>query len=296
MCALLQVQPLQWPLSLNWRQGKDLPIDELVWASSVVINGVVYFGGNTLSSLDVIQLTPENGDWSKLPRPPVPAFAMTSLNDQLVLAGGWDDARITVWDSGRSEWVHPYPPMSTGRGLSAAVGYQKYLIVACGYPNRSDVEVLDSSSGKFYGAQPVPVGSHYMSSVVIGDWWYLSSYGRWKDEKEHIFWAHLPTLTSSATSAHSTTEHIWHELPTPPVAEPTLLALQGHLLLVGGLGCSQKIHRYDNKAREWRVCGQLPIGMRGPCCAVLPSGDLMVGGGWTGDTKNYSKRMWVANI
>ena len=54
VCILLQVQPLQWPLSLNWRQGKDLPIDELVCASSVVINGVVYCGGNTPSSHDVI--------------------------------------------------------------------------------------------------------------------------------------------------------------------------------------------------------------------------------------------------
>ena len=223
---------------------------------------------------------------------------MTSLNGQLVLAGGvGDDARITVWDSGRSEWVHPYPPMSTGRELPAAVGYQKYFIVACGYHYRSDVEVLDSSSGRWYSAQPVPVGGRRMSSVMIGDCWYLSSYVGWKDGKEHIFWAHLPTLTSSATSAHSTTEHIWHELPTPPVAEPTLLALQGHLLLVGGLGCSQEIHRHDKETREWRVCGQLPVGMLAPCCAVLPSGDLMVAGGVTGDTVELSsKRMWLAHI
>ena len=223
---------------------------------------------------------------------------MTSLNGQLVLAGGvGGDARITVWDSDRSKWVHPYPPMSTGRLLPAAVGYQKYLIVACGYRYRSDVEVLDSSSGRWYSAQPVPVGGYIMSSVVISDFWYLSSYGGWEDDKEHIFWAHLPTLTSSAIiSAHPTTEHIWHELPTPPVAQSTLLALQGHLLLVGGQGYPQEIHRYDKEAREWRVCGELPVGMRGPCCAVLPSGDLMVAGGKTGDTKKASKRMWLVNI
>ena len=169
-------------------------------------------------------------------------------------------------------------------------------IVACGYPNRSDVEVLDSSSGRWYSAQPVPVGGRCMSSVVIGDCWYLFSYERWEDGKKHIFWAHLPTLTSSATSANSTTEHIWHELPTPPVAGPTLLALQGHLLLVGRLGYSQEIHRYDKEAREWRACGQLPVGMDTPCCAILPSGDLMVAGGVTGDTEAPSKRVWLANI
>ena len=294
----VQVQSLQWPLSLNWRKGKDIPTDKLRWASSVVINGMVYCGGNDPYSNTVIQYNPESGDWSKLPRSPVMAFAMTSLNGKLVLAGGWvDDARITVWDSGRSEWVRPYPPMPTGRCGSAAVGYQNnYLIVACGYNSRSEVEVLDSSSGRWYSAQPVPVGGHWMSSVVVGDCWYLSSFGCWKDGKKHIFWAHLPTLTSSATSADTTTEHIWHELPTPPVERPTLLALQGHLLLVGGSGRVQEIHRYDQETRQWRVCGQLPVGMRVPCCAVLPSGDLMVAGGVTGDTKTLSKRMWIAKI
>ena len=258
---------------------------------------MVYCGGNDSSSNTVIQYNPESGDWSELPRSPVVGFAMTSLNGQLVLAGGWGDARMTVWDSGRSEWVHAYPPMPTGRAFSAAVGYQNYLIVACGLLHRSEVEVLDSSSGRWYSAQPVPVGGYLMSSVVIGDRWYLSSIVEgWKDEKEHIFWAHLPTLTSSATSAHTTTEHIWHELPKPPVAGPTLFALQGHLQLVGGMGYVQEIHRYNQETRQWRVCGQLPVGMAAPCCAVLQSGDLMVAGGWTGDTSTFSKRMWIAKI
>ena len=216
---------------------------------------------------------------------------MTSFNDQLVLAG--DDTRITVWDSGHSKWVHPYPPMPTGRAWSAAVGYQNYLIVACGSRCKDVVEVLDSSSGRWYNAQSVPVWGYHMSSVVVGDCWYLSSFGWWKDRKEHIFWVHLPTLISSATSAHTSTASIWHELPTPPVKWPTLLALQGHLLLVGGGENKQQIHRYDPETRQWRECGQLPVGMYAPCCAVLPSGDLMVAGGWTGDNSN---RMWIGNI
>ena len=260
---------------------------------------MVYCGGTDPTSNTVIQYNPESGDWSELPTPPVKGFAITSLHGQLVLAGGFGDdgARITVWDSGRSKWVHPYLPMPTGRGQSAAVGYQNYLIVACGGLQRSEVEVLDSSSGRWYSAQSMPVGGQGMSSVVVGDCWYLSSFGLWNEGKEHIFWAHLPTLTSSAISAHTTTEHIWHKLlPTPPVDEPTLLALQGHLLLVGGRGCVQEIHRYDEETRQWRMCGQLPVAMFVPCCAFLPSGDLMVAGGITGDTMNYSKRMWIAKI
>ena len=286
----------KWPLSLHWRRGNDIPTDSLLWVYSVIINGMVYCGGN---SGDVLQYNPVSGEWSKLPRPPVSDFAMTSFNDQLVLAGGrGNDTRITMWDSGHSKWVHPYPPMPTGRAASAAVGYQNYLIVACGYDRleyTDVVEVLDSSSGRWYNAQPVPVGGDDMSSVVVGDFWYLSSFGEWKDKKEHIFWVHLPTLISNAKSAHTSTASIWHELPTPPVKGPTILALQGHLLLVGGLEYKQEIHRYDPETRQWRECGQLPVGMYAPCCAVLPSGDLMVAGGCTG-TNFRSKRMWIGNI
>ena len=81
----------------------------LLEASSVIISGMVYCGGNIISD-DVLQYNPVSGE---LPSPPMKWFAMTSFNDQLVLASGYD-TRITVWDSGCSKWVHPYPPMPTG--------------------------------------------------------------------------------------------------------------------------------------------------------------------------------------
>ena len=248
----------------------------------------------------VLQYNPESGEWIRLqPDTPVMGFTITSLSDQLVLVGhhGHDSDRITVWDRGCSKWVHPYPPMPTGRGLSAAIGYRKYLIVACGFRHIDKVEVLDSSSGRWYSAQPVPVGGHYMSSVVVGDCWYLSSFGQWKDTKKHVFRAHLPTLISSAMSAStSTASSIWHELPTPPVKGSTLLALHGNLLLIGSRGYAQAIHRYDTEAEEWKECGQLKVGVYTPCCTVLPSGELMVAGGFTGDIRDYSKRVWIGNI
>ena len=293
------MQSLKWPLPLKWRRGKDIPIAGMYGVNAIVIHGVVYCGGGSITCDDVVQYYPESGEWRKFPRSPgLRGFAMTSLNRQLVLVGhhGDDEKRITVWDSGHREWVHPYPPMPTKRSQSAAVGYQNYLIVACGWYERDIVEVLDSSSGRWYSAQPVPVGGHIMSSAVIGDHWYLSSFACWKDEKGHIFWAHLPTLISSATSPHTNTASVWHELPTPPVEEPTLLDLQGHLLLVGGKGKVQELHRYDPETKQWRECGQLPVGMSVPCCAVLPSGELMVAGGLTGDTMTYSKRTWIGRL
>ena len=85
---------------------------------------------------------PTTDVWSELPIPPVHGFAMTSLNDQLVLVGSHhieDMQRITVWDSSYGKWIHPYPPMPTGRSMSTAVGYQNYLIVACGRSYRGSL-------------------------------------------------------------------------------------------------------------------------------------------------------------
>ena len=287
----LQVQPVKWPLTLHWRKVKDLIPYNLSEGSVVVIDRKLFCGGSREIFQTVKQYDSESGKWSSL-KAPVRDFSMTSLNGQLVLAGGGDSDgndvnTITVWDSDRGEWVHPYPPMPTKRSQSAAVGYQDYLIVACGWLTMDIVEILDSSSGIWYNAQPVPVGGHLMSSVVVGDCWYLSSFGKWRDRNEHIFWTHFPTLISSATSVCANAASVWHELPPPPVKGFTLLALQGHLVLVGGYRRSQKLHRYDPETKQWSECGLLPIEMKAPCCAVLPSGEVMVVRHGTA---------WIANI
>ena len=94
--------------SLKWNRGKDIPIDRLKWASSVVLNGMVYCGSNILGNV-VIQYDLESGDWREIPTP-LEAFALASFNNQLVLAGGGDsdsieDSTIRVWDSERGAVV-----------------------------------------------------------------------------------------------------------------------------------------------------------------------------------------------
>ena len=268
----------------------------------VILNDMVYVGGGGGAfSNDVLEYHPGRGEWSELPTPHEWwGFAMASLNAQLVLVGGvgGEGKILRVWEGARGRWAQPFPAMPTGRGGSAAVGYQHYLIVACGYNKNGavdTVEVLDGSSHRWYSAQPVPMRGYAMSSVVIGDHWYLSSYG-WNDNNPHIFTAHLPTLVSSAVSpARTSSASIWQELPTPPVHGPTLLALQNHLLLVGELGLVHDLRHYDPLAKKYSQCGQLPVVMCGPSCAVLPSGELMVVGGIV-EGVMCSKQVWIGSI
>ena len=241
----------------------------------------------------VMRYDPSSGEWSQLPKSTERYFAMASVKDQLLLAGGLGGSTaIQLWDSEGHHWTtQHYPRMPSGRPQSAAVGYQQYLIVACG-GYKDTVEALDCSTHQWYSAQPVPVGGRGMTAVIISDYVYISSYD-WRDGQPHVFSAHLPTLISNATR-NTTTDPTWQELPSPPVYGPTLLALQNHLLLVGRV--RKELYRYEAEGKKWSKCGELPVGMYAPSCAVLPSGELLVAGGFVKGVGRYSQQVWVGSL
>ena len=291
-----QVQPLRWPLLLKWRRGKDLPFG-VRFCHTVPLKGEVYINGEARENNNdyiVMRYDPSRGEWSQLPKSTERWFAMASVKDHLLLAGGeGDSTAIQLWDSEGHRWnTQHYPRMPTGRQWSAAVGYQQYLIVACGFPYKDTVEVLDCSTHQWYSARPVPVGGYLMTAVIISDYVYISSYV-WSGGQPHVLSAHLPTLISN-TTRNTTTGPTWQELPSPPVRGPTLLALQNHLLLVGGEW--KELYKYEAEGKKWSKCGELPVGMYAPSCAVLPSGELLVAGGDVEGVGGYSQQVWVGSL
>ena len=265
---------------------------------TVPLKGEVYISGEAREDNNdyiVMRYDPSRGEWSQLPKSTERFFAMASVKDQLLLAGGeGGSTAIQLMDSEGHRWnTQHYPRMPTGRSLSAAVGYQQYLIVACG-DFKDTVEVLDCSTHQWYSARPVPVGGDLMTAVIIRDYVYISSYN-WRDDQPHVFSAHLPTLISNATR-NTTTGPTWQELPSPPVGGPTLLALQNHLLLVGGRGRRKELYRYEAEGKKWSKCGELPVGMCAPSCAVLPSGELLVAGGKVEGVGWWSQQVWVGSL
>ena len=50
-------------------------------------------------------------------------------------------------------------------------------------------------------------------------------------------------------------------------------------------------------AQKYSQCGQLPVGVRGTSCAVLPSGELTVAGGDVeGIYIGFSRQVWIMSI
>lgn len=295
--SVFQVQLIQWPLTIHWRKGKKIPADSSV-SSVAVVDGVVYCSIDHFRHGIVKKYNMENGNWSKLPKPQVIRFAMTSFNGQLVLAGGEntygdddDDRRIWGWDIRNSKWVNRYKPMPTARTSPVAVGYEKYLFVIGGSSRTDEVEVFNSSNSKWHSPELLPRDDSVVSVAIVHDCLYLYTYSF---EGKRVIWAHLPVLVSSA---NNTTNSIWHELPTPPDSgfgkkeTSTLFALHGHLMFVE----ERKLYRYDQEAKQWNECGQLPDNIKSPFCALLQSGELML---IEGQSKflDKSARMWIGRI
>lgn len=99
----------------------------------------MYIGGGHASGASneyiVMRYNPNSGEASCLPKSNKHWFAMASVNDQLFLAGGGRHSTdIQLLDIKGNHWItHSHPSLSTGRAGLTAVGYQNYLIVACGY-------------------------------------------------------------------------------------------------------------------------------------------------------------------
>ena len=272
------------------------------YAHTVLLNKQAYIGGGLAeegsNQYIVMKYDPTSGKWSQLPKSNASYFAMASVSDRLVLAGGGGNSTdVQVLDSENHCWkTHHYPKMPTARPSPAAVSYSHYLIVACGLPYKNTVEVLDCSTRQWHNAESLPKGGNRATAVIISDYIYISSYV-WVDDQPHIFSAHLPMLLMNAINHTTTSESpVWQELPTPPVHEPTPLALQNHLLLIGGKEKNKELYIYLPDSKEWRACGQLPVGMHGPSCTELPSCELLVAGGIVEGDREYSQEVWIGSL
>ena len=58
----------------------------------------------------------------------------------------------------------------------------------------------------------------------------------------------------------------------------------------------KELYRYEAEGKKWSKCGELPVGMLAPSCAVLPSGELLVAGGEVEGVGWYSQQVWVGSL
>ncbi len=276
-------------------------------ACAVVLNGKVYVGGGSAGRVEgfIIQVyTPERDGWSRLPKCPVEWFAMAVVNQQLVVVGGKNrdnrlQSTVLVWDSPSQQWTSPYPNIPTARHAAAAVGYQHFLVVVGGWGGGGSylttVEILNTSTKRWYAAARLPVGCYDLTPALVGDTFYLlGGFSGSTSANKQLFSTSLPALVSHATSTPPAPPPTW-EVADAELKFSTAVSLHNSLLAVGGKDDrdrrSSAVRLYNPQTKRWTKVGDVPAALSQCSCAVLSSGELVVLGGW-GEDGSVSNKVY----
>ena len=275
-------------VSLHWEKRNDLPV-EIDEAHSVWLNGMLYVGGGIIysgSSAQLLVYSPTEDSWEVIPTP-TKHYALATYHSRLVLVGGCDpttdEPTSKVWLLEDRSWVpHPtVPDMPVSTLLSPAVGFGDYLIVSGSEQDEGSTAMSVFDGQNWLSAQALPERLYSMTSAVNGDDWYLSYYKK-------VYRTSLKSLVASAVSpaaaAAAAQSAVWERLPDTLHERSGITWFRDHLLAVGGKNGSRvftAIYAYNSPVKVWEHVSDFPgDGCYDNCCAVLPTGVLLVIGGW----------------
>ena len=305
---------MKFPLSFKWKRHNNLPRGIACYLSSVV-NGKVYVSD---SDGYVLEYTPEIDHWTELATPSI-QYGFVSLNGEIALVSGKErrtnqyTCTIHVWDGEIQQWTEPYPPLPAAREFPGCACYQHYLIIAGGViatqlHSSKSVDVLDTKSGQWYKAPPMPQDGKYIQSVVVGQTLYL--FYRFQGaltSSKGIVRVSLPTLVTHAIQDKNQNPSIWEKLPDVPHYHSTLFLIGNMLLAAGGSsGGTAKtlltgrgkgiadIHLFNPHTNMWVKVVELPGARFSPACIMLPSGELLVAGG--GYVAKISSSVYLSTV
>ena len=292
-----------------------MPLGMGGYVQSVVVQGKVYVGGGHTdwSNNHIVMVYDiSSGKWAKLPPYWARGFAMTVINNQLVLVGGQVHERYSkvlgVWRAESKEWTHPYPEMSRARFRCSAAVYNEWLLVAGGYENAmlSSVEVMNTVTLRWYAAAapPTPTPWEQMSTAVVGDICYFMGGFTGIDfaATTVVYSVSLSALISQLHSQGSRKKgrknQIWKEIRGLQTTLSTPLSISGSLLAVGGRDKGNKvvtaIHLYQPDTGEWVKVGDLQTSRYWCTCAMTTDREMLVAGGR--DNHDYLCRSDIALI
>jgi N-acetylneuraminic acid mutarotase len=280
-------------LQLSWRRGPAMSSSMGVPVQSIVVQGTVYVGGSGFDGDKVMEYDTSSGKWAKLPQRTC-GFAMTVINNQLVLVGGWEHGRmLSVWRAESKEWTHPYPEMPTARSDSSVVTNKEWLAVAGGLIDGeavSSVEVMNTDSKQWYAGPPTPTPWDSMKTAIVGDTCYFmgGTTGGSFFPTAKVYSVSLPALISQLHSQDSRERgkqhQIWKEISGLQTTHSAPLSISGSLLAVGGKDKDDHavtaIHLYQPNTEEWVKVGDLPTPRYDGTCAMSTDRELLVAGGY----------------
>ncbi len=287
-----------------------MPVAMSYYIQSVQINDTVYAGGGYADRDEdayiVMAYNTKSCQWHTLPLYSTRGFAMTTINNKLVVVGGnnreySDSSELGEWQPDSNQWTHPFPPMSTPRWWPSATSYKHWLVVAggCHEVCLQTVEVLDVSNMQWSTGPSTPTPWVEMKSTTIGDAWYLmgGAYeGLLQNSTPDVYSVSLEALVSHSSSDSS---NIWNKLPSLNCTQSCPLNIGGSLLAVGGgdmksMKRVSTIQRYVPETNTWVQAEQLPHAVC-TCTCIMTSDKVHVMGGYD-DENSILKKLFTSTI
>ena len=273
--------------------------------TAVLLDGNVYVGGGYEGEsnnsyhdsyrLDIYNLT--TNQWSSSPiTTPHSWFAMTILDDKLVIAGGItknDEVVKKVLVLNTGQWKD-YSEMPTARYTASAVGYHSMLIVAGGgikvegkWTIVSTTELLDTTNGCWYTCNNFPSPYQLMKAVIMNDKLYLLG-GFIEDGKPstQVFFAALDNL--------STHQLNWQSAPDTPWCRSGAVVLYNKFLLaVGGRQQSRtsEVNVFNSSTGQWKHLTNIPAARSVPAVVGVANNIMVIGG--VNINRKYSNTVWI---
>ena len=276
-----------------------------------MIRGIVYVGGGSTRKLYfdendylIQQYSPTDDTWYTLPPAPVYYFGMGDLNGQLVIVGGRTrqgvvTGKVHTLNSSTQKWVESIAPMPTARSRPAVFSQPSCLTVVGGgdqhYTSLSDVEIFLPHTSQWHKmTSPAPSPLYGMTTTVINNKCFIAEYGSTKVYQ--LCMSLQQTTTDSANTPQVITE--WTNLCDLPHKGCGLGSINGCLLAVGGVGWRNPITTilgFSPITNTWKTVGKLPEPRCNCTTVLLPTGELLVMGGWDG-LGLYINKVWRAAI
>ena len=242
---------------------------------------------------------PVNNSWSSI-NTPYCHFAMTTLNNKLLIAGGEDKRRkrtnqILTMDAGQ---LKNYTKMITTRYYATATGHQGMLIITGGkddeYKILSSTELFNSSNGQWYVTNNLPQPHYWLKSVIVDNILYLLGGNNKDGASPAVFTAPLDTLSRHQLK--------WNTLQDTPWCRSAPVSVYGtHLLIVGGVKKigykytrTSDVYKLNKASHSWEAIGHISSA-RSSSAAVSTADNRVIVIGGLNDKGEYTNTVWIGS-
>ena len=280
-------------IKLTWREGEKAPC-KMRNSHCTAMDGTTLY---VKVGHEMHCYTIDTSSWSQLPNSICDSCPSVIINNLLTLVGGLLGSTPTnqlfslTGEGSSRRWTEEFPPMPTERYGATALYTGTTLIVAGGIMNSwygcrlQTVEMLNTETLQWSTAADLPKPLYEAPAAVCGDQVYILG-------KSNMYTcsilAHLESCKSYSPTSRNKDTRVWKDVAAPPVTETTCVSIHGQLLAVGGWGSDKKptaaLHSYSPTTDSWEVISHMGTPRRNCIAAVLPNNQLMMVGGYTGQS------------